>query len=102
MVGKTVSILLGMVVCWLLNFVQLGVAFLLLATNEKALPAVYVLAGAIGLVQVGYVVPLFRLLWRKAQKHMAAGLVAGATVTLVVNLIVDYKAFGPAMLHFTR
>ena len=102
MVGRTVSILLGMTVCWLLNFVQLGVAFVLLATNEKALPAVYVLAGAMGLVQIGYVVPLFRLLWRKGQTHMAAGLVAGAMVTLVANLIVDYQAFGSAMLHFHR
>src|SRR5690349_21801657 len=85
MVGRTVSILLGMLVCWLLNFVQLGVAFVLLATSEKALPAIYVLAGAIGLVQVGYVVPLFRLLWRKGQRDIAAGLVAGAVVTLVVN-----------------
>ncbi len=100
MVKRTAEMILGMLICWLLNFVELGIAFLLLATSEKMLPAVYVLAGAIGLVQIGYVIPVFRLLLRKGSPYAAGGLIAGACVTLIINAASDYRAFGPAMLPF--
>ena len=50
-----------MLLCWLLNIVQLGIAALLLAAGERTLPTVFILAGAIGLVQFVYVVPIWRL-----------------------------------------
>jgi len=49
-----------MAICWLLNVAQLGVGWLLLVADVRMLPAYYVLIGAIGLVQVGYVVPIWR------------------------------------------
>ena len=61
------SILAGMAICWLLNVTQLGVGWLLLVADVRMLPAYYVLVGAIGMVQVGYVVPIWRLLVRRGQ-----------------------------------
>ena len=54
-----------MLVCWLLNVVQLGIAFVLLASSEKALSSVYVLTLALWLVQLGYVIPIYRILKRR-------------------------------------
>lgn len=102
MVRRSAEVVLGMLICWLLNFVQLGIAFLLLATSEKLLPVVYVMAGAIGLVQIGYVIPVFRLLVRKKIRYAAYGLIAGACITLAVNAASDYRAFGPGMLPFVH
>lgn len=80
------SILAGMAICWLLNVAQLGVGWLLLVADVRMLPAYYVLIGAIGLVQVGYVVPLWRLLRRKGKPRTGRGLMIAAVLTLVADL----------------
>ena len=92
----------GMLICWFLNVVQLGVAFVLLASTEKALPSVYVLAAALGLVQFGYVLPIYRLLWRKQRRYSAHGLLTAAFATALANAVIDYHLFGSAMFHFWR
>jgi len=80
------SILAGMAICWLLNVTQLCVAWLLLVADVRMLPAYYVLAGAIGIVQVGYVVPIWRLLRRKGKPRTAKGLLIAAVLTLIANV----------------
>lgn len=79
------SILAGMAICWLLNVGQLGVGWLLLVADVRMLPAYYVLVGAIGLVQVGYVVPIWRLLRRKGKPKTAQGLIIAAILTLITD-----------------
>lgn len=91
-----------MLACWLLNMVELGVGLFVLFITEKQLPMVYVLLYAIGLVQIGYVVPLWRFLLRRGKPRAATGLLVGAGVTAVLNLIFDYKVFGSGLLHFWR
>jgi hypothetical protein len=56
------SIVAGFAICWLLNIAQLGVGWLLLVADVRMLPAFYVLIYAIGLVQVGYVLPMCLIL----------------------------------------
>ena len=80
------SIIAGMAVCWLLNIAQLGVGWLLLIADVRMLPAYYVLVGAIGLVQVGYVVPIWRLLRRKGKPRTAQGLMIAAVLTLIIDV----------------
>jgi hypothetical protein len=92
----------GVLICWFLNLVELGIAFLLLATSEKTLPAVYVLTTALGLVQIGYAVPIYRLLRRKGKMHTAQGLLIAACITAVANAGIDYYLFGPRVFHFWR
>lgn len=92
----------GVIICWMLNLVQLGIAFLLLARSEKALPLVYVLLTALGLVQVGYVAPLYRLLRRKSRFYAARGLLTAACGTLLINMALDYHFFGLRMFSFWR
>jgi len=87
------SILAGMAICWLLNVAQLGVGWLLLVADVRMLPAYYVLVGAIGLVQVGYVVPLWRLLRRKGKPRTANGLLLAAALTAVMNAVVAWVIF---------
>jgi hypothetical protein len=89
----------GVLICWFLNLVQLGIALLLLATTEKALPAVYVLTIALALVQIGYVVPTYRLLCRKGKRQTAYGLLTAACLTALVNAGLDYYLFGPRVFH---
>lgn len=96
------SVLLGMLVCWMLNLAELGIGLLLLFTTEKHLPAFYTLIFAIGVVQAGYVVPLYRFLDRRGKPKAAKGLAAGAVITLLISLVVDYKLFGASLLHFWR
>ncbi|HEY2911877.1 MAG TPA: hypothetical protein VGK21_00830 [Candidatus Angelobacter sp.] len=81
------SILAGMAICWLLNVAQLGVGWLLLVADVRMLPAYYVLVGAVGLVQVGYVVPLWRLLRQKRKHRTAKGLLLAAVLTLIADVI---------------
>lgn len=88
-----------MLTCWLLNVVQLGIAFVLLSSSEKLLPAVYTLSAALGLVQIGYVVPLWRYLRRKGRRDVAMGIIIAAGITLCINFVVDYHLFGPGMFH---
>jgi hypothetical protein len=92
----------GALICWLLNLVQLGIALLLLATTEKALPAFYVLTTALALVQIGYIVPIYRLLRRKRRAQTAYGLLTAACLTVIINLGLDYYLFGPRVFHFWR
>lgn len=87
------SILAGMAICWLLNVAQLGVGWLLLVADVRMLPAYYVLVGAIGLVQVGYVVPLWRLLRRKGKPRTARGLVIAAVLTLIADAALVMLAY---------
>jgi hypothetical protein len=79
------SIAAGMAICWLLNIAQLGISWLLLVADDRTLSFVFVLAGMIGLVQVGYVAPAWRLLRRKGKVRTAKGLLFAAIVTLMVN-----------------
>lgn len=92
----------GMMVCWLLNLVQLGIAFVLLSSSEKNLPAVYVLTTALGLVQLGYVVPIYHLLLRWRRRYAGYGLLTAACSSLLSNVVIDYHLFGNAMFHFWR
>ena len=71
------SIVAGMAICWLLNIAQLGVGWLLLVADVRMLPAYYVLVGAIGLVQIGYVLPIWRLLRAKRKAQNCQRPVAG-------------------------
>jgi hypothetical protein len=80
------SIVAGLAICWLLNIAQLGMGWLLLVADVRMLPAFYVLIYAIGLVQVGYVVPIWRLLVRKGKPRTAKGLLTAACVTAMLNL----------------
>jgi hypothetical protein len=81
------SIAAGMAICWLLNVTELGVGWLLLVADVRMLPAYYVLIGAIGLVQVGYVVPLWRVLRRKGNPATASGILIAAGITALLNAI---------------
>lgn len=83
----TGSIVAGWAICWLLNLAQLGIGWLVFAADERLLPAGYVLVGAIGLVQVGYIVPIWRLLRRRGKLRTARGLLFAAAVTIALNLI---------------
>lgn len=73
-------------ICWLLNVAQLGIGWLLIVADVRMLPTYYVLVGAIGLVQVGYVVPLWRLLRRKGRPRTANGLIIAAILTLITDV----------------
>ncbi len=87
------SILAGIAICWLLNVAQLGVGWLLLVADVRMLPAYYVLVGAIGLVQIGYVVPIWRLLRRKGKPMTAKGLLLAAALTLIFNVVLVMLAY---------
>jgi hypothetical protein len=87
------SILAGMAICWLFNIAQLGIGRLLLVADIRTLPAYYVMVGAIGLVQVGYVVPLWRLLQRKGKPRTAKGLLLAAALTALLNLVIFWIVF---------
>ena len=75
-----------MAICWLLNIAQLGVGWLLLIADVRMLPAYYVLVGAMGAVQVGYIIPIWRLLRRKGKPRTAKGLLIAALVTLMADI----------------
>ena len=82
-----------MAICWLLNIAQLGVGWLLLVADVRLLPAYYVLVGAIGVVQVGYVIPLWRLLRRKGKPTTAKGLLLAAALTALLNIVIFWAVF---------
>lgn len=79
------SLFLGLVVCWLLNMAHLGIAYLIFAGSERLLPSVFVLVGAIGLLQIGYVAPVWYFLKRRGKKRMATGFAVAAGITLLFN-----------------
>jgi len=82
-----------MAICWLLNVAQLGIGWLLLVADVRMLPAYYVLIGAIGVVQVGYVVPIWRLLRRKGKLRTARGLFWAAGTTALMNIVIFWIIF---------
>jgi heme/copper-type cytochrome/quinol oxidase subunit 3 len=82
------SVLAGMAICWLLNVAQLGIGWLLLVADVRMFPGYYVLVGAVGVVQVGYVVPIWRLLRRKAKPRTAKGLLLAAALTAFLNIMI--------------
>lgn len=92
----------GFLICWLLNLVHLAIAFLLLASSERMIVYAYLLAVWLGLLQIGYVVPIYRLLWRKGKRFVAHGLVTAALITATTNFIIDYHLLGSRMLDFGR
>src|SRR5215471_19329520 len=75
----------GMLVGWLLNLVHLGIAYLLFVYGEQTLPTVFVLVGAIGLLQIGYIVPIWFVLRRRGKRRMAKGLLIAAMITAFIN-----------------
>lgn len=77
-----------MAICWLLNIAQLGIGWLLLVADVRMLPAYYVLIGAIGAVQAGYVVPIWRLLRRKGKPRTGKGVLLGAGLTAFMNIVI--------------
>jgi hypothetical protein len=79
------SLFLGLIVCWLLNMVHLGVAYLFFVSGERTLSAVFVLVGAIGLLQIGYVAPIWYVMRRRGRRRMATGLAVAAGITLLFN-----------------
>ena len=83
--GSTIT---GFAICWLLNIAQLGIGWLLLVADERLLSTVYVLIGAIGLVQLGYVVPIWRLLVLKGKPRTAKGILIAAGITATLNVVV--------------
>lgn len=83
----TGSIIAGVAICWLLNIAQLGTGWLLLVADVRMLPAYYVLIGAVGLVQIGYVVPIWRVLVRKGRSRTARGVLIAAWITVLLNAV---------------
>jgi hypothetical protein len=83
----TGSIAAGWAICWLLNVAQLGIGWVVFVSDERMLPVGYTLIGALGLVQVGYVVPIWRLLRRHGKLRTARGLLIAAGVTVAHNLV---------------
>lgn len=81
------SLFLGMIVCWLLNMVHLGVAYLFFVSGDRTLPTVFVLVGAIGLLQIAYVAPIWYAVRRRGKRRMAKGIAIAAGITLLVNSI---------------
>jgi hypothetical protein len=77
-----------MAICWLLNIAQLGVGWLLLVMDVRMLPFYCVLVGALGIVQIGYVIPIWRLLRRKGKPRAARGMLIAAALTAIVNVVI--------------
>jgi len=82
-----------MAICWLLNIAQLGIGWLLLVADVRLLPAYYVLIGAVGVVQVGYVVPIWRLLRRKGKASTGKGVLLAAGLTALINVVIAWVIF---------
>jgi len=87
------SVVAGMAICWLLNVAQLSVGWLLLVADVRMLPGYYVLVGAVGVVQVGYVIPIWRLLRRRAKPRTAKGMLLAAALTALMNLVTFWIVF---------
>ena len=81
------SVIVGLLLCWLLNTVHLGVAMLLLITSERTVPTAVILIAAFGLLQIAYVVPVCRLLKRRGKSRTARGMAIAAWITTLVNVV---------------
>ena len=102
MLSSFIDVGYGFLICWLLNLVQLAIAFLLLASSERLIGPAYVTAVGLGVIQISYIVPIYRLLWRKGKRYVAGGLLAAALITAVANFVIDYRLFGSQMLISAR
>lgn len=87
-----------MAICWLLNIAQLGIGWLLLVADVRMLPAYYVLIVAIGVVQAGYVVPIWRLMRRKGKPRTGKGVLLAAGVTALVNVVIVLAIYASSRL----
>jgi len=81
------SVIVGLLLCWLLNIVHVGVAILLFITSERTVPTAVILIAAIGLLQIAYVVPVYRLLKRRGKSRTARGMAVAAWITTLVNVV---------------
>jgi hypothetical protein len=82
-----------MAICWLLNIAQLGTGWLLLVASVRMLPVYSVLIGAIGVVQVAYVVPIWRLLRRKGKPRTGKGVLLAAMLTALLNVVIAWMIY---------
>ena len=80
------SIIAGLFLCWLLNLAYFCVAWLLFVTNERTLPTGLILLTGIGIFQIAYVVPIYRLLKRRGKARTALGAMIAAAITALLNL----------------
>ena len=80
------SIIAGVFLCWLLNLAYFGIAWLLFVTNERTLPTGLILLTGIGVFQITYVAPIYRLLKRRGKARMALGMMIAASITALLNL----------------
>lgn len=86
--------LLGMLICWALNVAQLGISFWVFVwAGERFLGPFYVLIGGAGLLQIAYVVPLYRLLRRKNLPDAARGMALAACLAALLSAGFDLAAF---------
>ena len=76
-----------------INWRGAGMGWLLLVADVRLLSAYYVLVWAIGVVQIGYVVPLWRLLARRGLARTAKGLLIAAALTALANAVVAVVVF---------
>jgi hypothetical protein len=87
------SLIAGLAICWLLNVAELCIGWLLLMADVRLLPVYYVMVWAIGVAQIGYVVPLWRLLARRGLAHTAKGLLIAASLTALANALLAVVVF---------
>lgn len=80
--GEQGSIVAGLACCWGANVAQVILGFILLTTSTM-LPVW--LIGGVGLIQLAYVIPLFRYFQRNGRTMSARGLVIAASVTALLN-----------------
>ena len=74
---------LGLVICWGCNIAHLALGWFFIF----ALPPVgMVVFGAIGVVQLAYVIPVALYLDNKGQTDMMKGLIIAASITALLNV----------------
>jgi hypothetical protein len=77
-------IIWGLLLCWGLNLLHVGLGFLAIG-DLRTLAAPIVLIGGIGLVQLIYVVPLYLNRKTNGKAATAKGLVIAASITALLN-----------------
>lgn len=80
------SIIAGLFLCWLLNLAYFGIAWLVFVTNERTLPTGLILLTGLGIFQIAYIVPVYRLLKRRGKIRTALGVMIAASITALLNL----------------
>lgn len=88
------SLFLGLIVCWLLNMAHIGIAYLVFVSGERMLPTAFVLVGAVGLLQIAYVAPVWYLLRHRGKKRVATGVAIAAGTTLLLNTALWLDLYG--------